>query len=95
MLSYLIAALDRSPLGIVDIGGDRLTFKQMMQEYADARHLYRIIIPVPVPVRLSLIGANWVGLVTPIPLSLIHIQMCIRDRANAVGHGQRAVLVER
>ena len=70
VLSYLIAALDRSPLGIVDIGGDRLTFKQMMQEYADARNLYRIIIPVPVPVRLSLIGANWVGLVTPIPNDL-------------------------
>ncbi|MCB0050146.1 MAG: NAD(P)H-binding protein, partial [Caldilinea sp.] len=49
VLSYLIAALERGPLGVVDIGSDRLTFKQMMQEYAAVRGLHRIIIPVPVP----------------------------------------------
>jgi uncharacterized protein YbjT (DUF2867 family) len=70
VLSYLIAALERGPLGIVDIGGDRLTFRQMMEEYAAARNLYRIIIPVPVPPALSLVGASWVGLVTPIPNDL-------------------------
>ncbi|MCB0151875.1 MAG: DUF2867 domain-containing protein, partial [Caldilineaceae bacterium] len=70
VLSYLIAALERGPLGVVDIGSDRLTFKQMMQEYAAVRGLHRIIIPVPVPASLSLIGASWVGLVTPIPNDL-------------------------
>ena len=70
VLSYLIAALERGPQGVVDIGGDRLTFKQMMQEYAAARGLRRVIIPVWVPSSVALIGANWVGLVTPIPNDL-------------------------
>jgi uncharacterized protein YbjT (DUF2867 family) len=65
LLAYLLAALDREPLGIVDLGGDRLTFKAMMQQYADIRELRRIIIPIPV--LAPTLAALWVGFVTPIP----------------------------
>jgi len=70
VLSYLIAALDRKPLGIVDIGAERMTFKEMMLEYAAVRNLKRIIIPLPVPFPMAFAGASWVGLVTPIPNNL-------------------------
>lgn len=64
VLSYLIAALDRAPLGVVDIGGERVTFRRMMEIYAEARGLTRTI--VPVPVLAPKLAALWVGLVTPI-----------------------------
>lgn len=68
-LSYLVAAVGREDaLGPIDIGTDPLTFKQMMERYADARGLPRII--VPVPVLAPKLAALWVGLVTPIPNSL-------------------------
>jgi uncharacterized protein YbjT (DUF2867 family) len=69
VLAYLIAALESSPNEIVEIGGDRLTYKQMMQEYARQRGLRRFIIPVPalLPAR---IGARIISWVTPIPNSL-------------------------
>ena len=70
VLHYLIAALDHGPLGIVDIGAERLTFKEMMQEYAAARKLKRVILPLPVPFPMAFAGASWVGLVTPIPNDL-------------------------
>lgn len=63
-LTYLLAALDKGPLGVVPIGADRLTFKQMMQVYAQVRGLRRLI--VPVPVLAPWLAALWVGLVTPI-----------------------------
>jgi len=68
VLAYLRGALALPPLGIVDIGGDVLTFRQMMEEYAAARGLRRTIIPVPV--LAPSLAALWVGLVTPIPSSL-------------------------
>ena len=65
-LAYLVAAVGRSDsLGIVDIGSDRLTFKAMMECYADVRGLPRIILPVPI--LAPKLAALWVGLVTPIP----------------------------
>lgn len=65
-LSYLVAALGRDDaLGIIDIGTDPLTFKEMMEGYAEIRGLPRII--VPVPVLAPKLAALWVGLVTPIP----------------------------
>lgn len=65
-LSYLVAALGRDDsLGIIDIGSDPLTFKEMMERYAEVRGLPRII--VPVPVLAPRLAALWVGLVTPIP----------------------------
>lgn len=68
VLAYLLAALDRQPLGVVEIGADRLSFKRMMEVYANVRGLKRIIRPVPV--LAPRLAARWVGLVTPIPNTL-------------------------
>ncbi len=68
VIGYLLAALDREPLGIVDIGADVLPFRGMMEIFAEVRRLKRIIIPVPV--LTPLLSGLWVGLVTPIPNSL-------------------------
>lgn len=65
VLKYLVAALDKSPLGIVDIGGEALPFKEMMLAYAKLQNLKRFIIVVPV--LTPTLAARWVGLVTPIP----------------------------
>lgn len=65
VLAYLVSALDHEPLGIVDIGADRLSFEQTMLVYADVRGLSRTI--VPLPVLAPKLAALWVGLVTPIP----------------------------
>lgn len=65
-ISYLVAAAGRTDsLGVVDIGADPLTFREMMLEYAAVRGLPRLI--VPVPVLAPSLAALWVGLVTPIP----------------------------
>lgn len=65
-LSYLVAALGRhDALGVIDIGTEPLTFKEMMERYAEVRGLPRVI--VPVPVLAPKLAALWVGLVTPIP----------------------------
>ncbi|MEZ4555927.1 MAG: DUF2867 domain-containing protein [Caldilineaceae bacterium] len=64
ILSYLVAALDKPPLGIVDVGTTPLTFKEMMEQYAACRGLTRVIMPVPV--LAPALAARWVGLVTPI-----------------------------
>lgn len=68
VLRYLAGAVDRDETGIVEIGADRLTFRQMMQTYASIRGLRRFI--VPVPVLAPRVAGLWVGLVTPIPNSL-------------------------
>jgi len=64
VLSYLIEALDREPLGVVEIGADQLRFVDMMKVYAAVRGLRRVI--VPVPILAPQLAARWVGLVTPI-----------------------------
>ncbi len=68
VIEYLIAALEREPLGVVDIGADVLPFRGMMEIFAEVRGLKRII--VPVPVLTPLLSGLWVGLITPIPNSL-------------------------
>ncbi len=68
VIEYLTAALEREPLGIVDIGADVLPFRGMMETFAEVRGLKRIIIPVPV--LTPLLSGLWVGLITPIPNSL-------------------------
>ena len=70
VLAYLIAALERGPSEIVEIGSDRLTYRQMMQQYARVRGLRRLILAVP-PVLPVWIGARFIGLVTPIPSRLV------------------------
>lgn len=65
VLSYLLLALDREPLGVVEIGSAPLTFRAMMETYAAVRGLKRLILPLPV--LAPHLAALWVGLVTPIP----------------------------
>jgi uncharacterized protein YbjT (DUF2867 family) len=67
ILSYLLASLD-VPLDenrTVEIGGaDRVSYGDIMREYARQRGLKRLMIPVPVLTpRLS---SLWLGLVTPL-----------------------------
>lgn len=67
VLSYLAGAVDVEMQGseIVEIGGtDRVSYQQLMREYARQRGLPRLIIPVPLLTpRLS---SLWLGLVTPV-----------------------------
>ncbi len=65
VLNYLVKGLERRITGIVEIGGERLTFRQMMDGYAAVRGLRRTILPVPV--LAPGLAARWVGLITPIP----------------------------
>lgn len=68
VIEYLLAALKREPLGVVDIGADVMPFRGMMEQFAEVRGLKRIIIKVPV--LTPLLSGLWVGLITPIPNSL-------------------------
>jgi uncharacterized protein YbjT (DUF2867 family) len=66
VVAYLIAALDLPPVSrIYEIGGrDRVSYGDLMREYAEIRGLRRLVIPVPVlSPRLS---SLWLGLVTPL-----------------------------
>jgi uncharacterized protein YbjT (DUF2867 family) len=67
VIAYLVEALE-APAGssaVVEIGGrDRVSYSQIMMEYARQRGLRRWMIPVPVLTpRLS---SLWLGLVTPL-----------------------------
>jgi len=64
VLAYLVDAIRVGPSGVIDIGADVRTFKEMMLEYAQQRGLRRWV--VPVPVLAPWLAARWVGLVTPI-----------------------------
>jgi hypothetical protein len=66
LLEYLVAALEHPAVGVVDLGGDPLSFRDMLLEYARVRGLQRIIVTVPalLPPRFA---ARIVGLLTPIP----------------------------
>ena len=68
VMRYLIQAVEKRYVGVIDIGADILTFKQMMNGYAKTRGLTRTIITVPV--LAPRLAAIWVGLVTPISNSL-------------------------
>jgi len=69
VLSYLVLALERGPCGVVEVGTDPMSYREMMLVYAEVRGLRRRVIPVPrfFPLRL---GATSIGLWTPIPASL-------------------------
>jgi uncharacterized protein YbjT (DUF2867 family) len=67
VIAYLVAALDL-PAGaerVYEIGGpERITYGNLMREYARQRGLKRLLIPVPLLTpRLS---SLWLGLVTPV-----------------------------
>jgi uncharacterized protein YbjT (DUF2867 family) len=67
LIDYLESAIDLAVEGscVIPIGGaDRVSYGQLMQEYARQRGLKRTMIPVPVLTpRLS---SLWLGLVTPL-----------------------------
>ena len=67
VLAYLVEAadLDLPESRVVEIGGpDRVSYGDLMREYARQRGLRRIMLPVPVLTpRLS---SLWLGLVTPV-----------------------------
>ncbi|HXV80909.1 MAG TPA: NAD(P)H-binding protein, partial [Candidatus Binatia bacterium] len=67
LTAYLLAALDLPYEGsrIIEIGGpERVSYRDIMKEYAQQRGLHRVMIPVPVlSPRLS---SLWLGLVTPV-----------------------------
>jgi uncharacterized protein YbjT (DUF2867 family) len=65
ILSYLLAALERGTPGVYNVGTKPMSFKAMMEVFAEVRGLRRFI--VPVPVLAPKLAALWVGLVTPIP----------------------------
>lgn len=66
ILSYLIRVVEgETPLGVLDVGTEVLTFQEMMEVYAEVRGLRRFIIPVPI--LAPRLAGLWVGLVTPIP----------------------------
>ena len=71
VLSYLISALVVAPSRgqILEIGGtDILTYAEMMQRYARARRLPRLLLAVPVlSPRLS---SHWVHWMTPVPAEI-------------------------
>lgn len=66
VLRYLLAALDAGPVGVVDVGGEPVSFGDMMRRYARLRGLRRRIL-IPTPVLAPRLAARWVGFVTPIP----------------------------
>ncbi|MEZ5345660.1 MAG: SDR family oxidoreductase [Pyrinomonadaceae bacterium] len=68
VISYLVKAIEKEPLGVVDIGADVVPFIEMMRTFARVRGLKRVIIPVPV--LTPWLSGLWVGLITPIPNSL-------------------------
>ena len=70
VLSYLQASIDLSCKGnlVVDIGCEKLSFQQMMQQAAEVMGVKRYLLPVPVlSPRLS---SYWLILFTPIPYKL-------------------------
>lgn len=67
VLEYLLAALDleEEKSRIFEIGGpDRVSYGDIMREYARQRGLRRVMIPVPV--LTPQLSSLWLGLVTPV-----------------------------
>ncbi len=72
VLDYLVASIDApSPLtGVFEIGGsDVVSYAEMMAIYAEEAGLKRRRL-IPVPLLTPRLSSHWVGLVTPVPVSL-------------------------
>src|SRR5690606_2454259 len=71
VLRWLAAAAGRTgPSEVLEIGGaDVVTYRRMMQVYAEVAGLPRRLV-VPVPLLTPRLSSLWVGLVTPLPGSL-------------------------
>lgn len=67
VVAYLVAGLDLNPPGnlVVDIGAPAMSFLAMLRQTAQAMHLRRLVVPVPLlSPRLS---SYWLTLITPVP----------------------------
>ncbi len=67
LIDYLVAALDvdADASAVYEIGGaDRVSYMEIMREYARQRGLRRLMIPVPV--LSPKLSSLWLGLVTPV-----------------------------
>lgn len=66
--AYLLGSLERKPLGVIQVGGNRLSFGDMLLEYAAARGLKRYIktLPFMAPRLIAL----WAGMTTPVPFRI-------------------------
>jgi len=93
LLAYLERALEADPSGspIYEIGGaDRMSYADLMREYALQRGLRRYM--VPVPVLTPALSSLWLGLVTPLYArigrklieSITHATVARDDRARRV-----------
>jgi len=74
VLAYLVGCILKPETAgeTFDIGGPEiLTYREMMQHYADARGLARRLI-FRVPFLTPLLSAYWVDLVTPVPSGVAH-----------------------
>lgn len=74
VLAYLVGCLlNPATTGqTYDIGGDEiLTYREMMQQYAEARGIPKRVI-FRVPLLTPLLSSYWVDLVTPIPSGVAH-----------------------
>lgn len=72
VLRYLVGAAAAPPEvnRDFDIGGpDVFTYLEMMQQYAEVAGLRRRII-IPLPVLTPRLASGWIGLVTPVPVTL-------------------------
>ncbi|GGV08665.1 NAD(P)-dependent oxidoreductase [Streptomyces litmocidini] len=72
VLRYLVGSAGMPPdvNRTFDIGGpDVLTYREMMERYAEVAGLRKRLI-VPVPVLTPRLSSHWIGLVTPVPASL-------------------------
>lgn len=72
VLRYLVgsATLDKKINQDFDIGGPEVfTYLEMMQVYAEVAGLKKRII-IPLPVLTPRLASGWVGLVTPVPVTL-------------------------
>jgi uncharacterized protein YbjT (DUF2867 family) len=74
VLGYLLGCLFNPATAgqTFDIGGPEvLTYRAMMQQYAEARGIAQRII-IPVPLLTPLLSSYWVDLVTPVPSGVAH-----------------------
>jgi hypothetical protein len=75
---------------VVEVGSDRLTFKRMMQVYAEVRGYLRWILPLAA--LAPRLAALWMGFITPIPnrlaVPLVQgvIHPLLADTTKAVEH---------
>jgi uncharacterized protein YbjT (DUF2867 family) len=70
ILAYLMVALEVGPLGVLEVGGDRLTFQQMLRTYAEVRGYRRVIASARWLPAVPRLAAAVVNLFTPVPGSL-------------------------